>query len=206
MPPNRQSPAARAGRLGLPRNVWVVTFTSFLTDVSSEMVLNLVPLFLANVLGVRTGLIGLIEGLAEMTAGLLKVFSGWLSDRLGPRRTLTGVLAMVGILTVLLGRAEGAWLLVLVFLQPSLAACFYSPAFAAIGFLSRTENRHMVVSLVMAAAIVLGGGALPAGIGLLGQMGHFGWGITGVGVLVLCGLFAVPFLRFSSGSEENKES
>jgi MFS family permease len=88
MLPNRQSPAARAGRLGLPRNVWVVTFTSFLTDVSSEMVLNLVPLFLANVLGVRTGLIGLIEGLAEMTASLLKVFSGWLSDRLRQRKWL----------------------------------------------------------------------------------------------------------------------
>ncbi|HEC21616.1 MAG TPA: hypothetical protein ENI95_01725, partial [Chloroflexi bacterium] len=46
----------------LPRNVWVVTITSFLTDVSSEMILNLLPLFLANVLGVRTSVIGLIEG------------------------------------------------------------------------------------------------------------------------------------------------
>ena len=49
----------------LPRNVWIVTITSFLTDISSEMVLNLLPLFLANVLGVRTNVIGLIEGLAE---------------------------------------------------------------------------------------------------------------------------------------------
>src|SRR3989304_8551183 len=73
----------------LPRNVWVVTATSFLTDISSEMVINLIPLFLANVLGVRTGVIGLIEGIAETTASLLKVFSGWLSDRLGPRQWLT---------------------------------------------------------------------------------------------------------------------
>ncbi len=74
---------------GLPRNVWVVTVTSFLTDISSEMVINVVPLFLANVLGVRTGVIGLIEGTAETTASLLKVFSGWLSDRLGQRKWLT---------------------------------------------------------------------------------------------------------------------
>lgn len=46
----------------LPRNVWVMTAASFLTDVSSEMVNNLVPLFLANVLGARTGMIGLVEG------------------------------------------------------------------------------------------------------------------------------------------------
>ncbi len=77
------------GSLGtLPRNVWVVTVTSFLTDISSEMVINLLPLFLANVLGVRTGLIGLIEGVAETTASLLKAFSGWLSDRLGRRKWL----------------------------------------------------------------------------------------------------------------------
>lgn len=73
----------------LPRNVWVVTATSFLTDVSSEMLVHLLPLFLANVLGVRTGVIGLIEGIAETTASLLKVFSGWLSDRLGDRKWLT---------------------------------------------------------------------------------------------------------------------
>jgi len=73
----------------LPRNVWVVTATSFLTDISSEMIINLVPLFLANVLGVRTGVIGLIEGIAETTASLLKVFSGWLSDRWGGRKWLT---------------------------------------------------------------------------------------------------------------------
>jgi MFS family permease len=76
---------------GLPRNVWVVTATSFLTDVSSEMIANLVPLFLAEVLGVRTGVIGLIEGAAETTASLLKVFSGWISDRLGRRKWLTVV-------------------------------------------------------------------------------------------------------------------
>ncbi len=83
--PGRQTASLRA----LPRNVWVVTATSFLTDVSSEMIVNLIPLFLADVLGVRTGLIGLIEGVAETTASLLKVFSGWLSDRLGQRKWLT---------------------------------------------------------------------------------------------------------------------
>ena len=70
----------------LPRNVWVLTLVSFLTDVSSEMVSNLLPIFLAGVLGARTGVIGLIEGVAETTASLLKVISGELSDRLGRRK------------------------------------------------------------------------------------------------------------------------
>lgn len=75
-----------ARRAELPRNVWAVSLTSFFMDVSSEMVINILPLFLANVLGVKTNIIGLIEGFAEATASLLKVFSGWLSDRLGTRK------------------------------------------------------------------------------------------------------------------------
>jgi len=76
------------GLFNLPRNVWVLTATSFLTDISSEMILNLVPLFLANVLGVGTAVIGLIDGIAETTASLLKLYSGALSDKLGQRKWL----------------------------------------------------------------------------------------------------------------------
>jgi len=57
-------------------------------DISTEMVINILPLFLSNVLGVGTSVIGLIEGIAEATASLLKVFSGWLSDRLRARKWL----------------------------------------------------------------------------------------------------------------------
>src|SRR5215813_415887 len=73
----------------LPRNVWIVTITSFLTDVSSEMLTNLIPFFLLNVLGVGTAIIGLIDGVAETTASLVKILSGALSDRLGKRKWLT---------------------------------------------------------------------------------------------------------------------
>ena len=69
-------------------NIWVVTATSFLTDISSEMIVYLIPLFLANILGVRTAVIGLIDGVAETTASLLKIYSGALSDRLGNRKWL----------------------------------------------------------------------------------------------------------------------
>jgi len=72
----------------LPRNVWAVGFTSFFMDISSEMVLNILPLFLSNVLGVPTSIIGLIDGVAEATASILKLFSGWLSDKIGGRKWL----------------------------------------------------------------------------------------------------------------------
>ncbi len=73
---------------GFGRNVFFTGLVSFFMDVSSEMIYPLVPLFLANVLGVNKTMIGLIEGIAESTASLLKVFSGWLSDRIGQRKSL----------------------------------------------------------------------------------------------------------------------
>jgi len=74
--------------LALHPNIIFIGFVSFLTDVSSEMIFTLMPLFLANVLGAATVVIGLIEGVAESTASLLKLLSGWLSDKLGNRKHL----------------------------------------------------------------------------------------------------------------------
>lgn len=72
----------------LPRNVWAASLASFFMDISSEMVINILPLFLFNVLGVQTSIIGVIEGIAESTSSLLKLFSGWLSDKLRARKWL----------------------------------------------------------------------------------------------------------------------
>ena len=73
---------------GFGKNVFFTGLVSFCMDVSSEMIYPLVPLFLANVLGVNKSMIGLIEGIAESTASLLKIFSGWFSDRIGQRKGL----------------------------------------------------------------------------------------------------------------------
>ena len=81
-------PTSKSGLRGLHRNIWVLTVTSFLTDISSEMIINLIPLFLTSVLQAGTAVVGLIEGLAETTASLMKVFSGALSDKLGKRKGL----------------------------------------------------------------------------------------------------------------------
>ena len=72
----------------LPQNIWAVSLTSFLMDISSEMIINILPIFLSSVLGVKTNIIGIIEGVAEATASILKVFSGWLSDKMRSRKWL----------------------------------------------------------------------------------------------------------------------
>ena len=74
---------------GLTKNIFTLGIVSFLTDVSSEMIYPLLPIFLTTVLGSSIAFVGLIEGIAESTASLLKFFSGWLSDRLKKRKILT---------------------------------------------------------------------------------------------------------------------
>jgi MFS family permease len=72
----------------IPKNVLLLGLVSFLTDMSSDMIYPILPLFLSEVLHSSAVFIGLIEGVAESTASILKVFSGWLSDRLGKRKFL----------------------------------------------------------------------------------------------------------------------
>lgn len=74
---------------GISRNVFWMGLTSFFTDVASEMIYPVLPIFLTSTLGVSKTMLGLIEGLAESTASILKVFSGWFSDRIGKRKPPT---------------------------------------------------------------------------------------------------------------------
>ncbi len=73
---------------GITRNVLALGAVSLLTDVSTEMFYPVLPLFLTSVLGAGVEFVGLIEGIAESTASLLKLFSGWFSDRLRRRKAL----------------------------------------------------------------------------------------------------------------------
>jgi MFS family permease len=86
------------GTAGIPAGVWVLGFVSMLMDISSEMIHSLLPLFLVGTLGISVLAVGVIEGIAESTALISKVFSGALSDHLGRRKGLA-----------LLGYAMGAF-------------------------------------------------------------------------------------------------
>jgi len=99
---------------GLERNIFFAGMVSLFMDMSSEMIYPLVPIFLASVLGVNKSLIGLIEGIAESTASILKVFSGWLSDRLGNRKYLMLTGYSISTLSRPLIAGAGTWQQILV--------------------------------------------------------------------------------------------
>jgi MFS family permease len=81
-------PASHTTRAHLPATVWALGWVSFFTDVSTEIIYPLLPLFLTTTLGASMAFVGLVEGIAESTASMLKIASGWWSDRVRKRKPL----------------------------------------------------------------------------------------------------------------------
>ena len=95
----------------IPAGIWVLGFVSLLMDVSSEIIHSLLPVFMMTVLGASAFTVGLIEGVAESTALIVKMFSGALSDYLGKRKTLAVIGYALGAFTKpLFAVATGVWM------------------------------------------------------------------------------------------------
>ena len=110
---------------------------------------------------------------------------------------MIGVFIVTGILTLLIGMVSTPWIAAIVFLQPVLAVCFYPAGFAALSIISSPENRNMAISLTIPVAFVLGGGIVPALIGVMADNGCFSLGISLSGALIIAGFFLLFFLNLS---------
>lgn len=98
---------------GINRNIVAISLVSFLNDISSEMIYPVVPIFLVTVLNAPMTIVGLIEGIAESTAGILRVFSGYFSDRSGRRKAfMTGGYILSAMSKPIIAAASG-WALVM---------------------------------------------------------------------------------------------
>lgn len=107
--------AKRKSLLHISKNILILGWVSFLCDTASEMIYPVLPIFLTTVLGLPKAFVGLIEGIAESASSLLRVFSGWLSDRLGKRKSLV-VLGyfLAALAKPLLAIASRVWQFVLI--------------------------------------------------------------------------------------------
>jgi MFS family permease len=88
-PPSPQRNSKLSGRLGVHPDVVKLGLVSFLTDLSSEMIFSVFALFFTTVSGASAALLGLVEGLADLSASSLNYYAGWLSDRSGKRKVFT---------------------------------------------------------------------------------------------------------------------
>ena len=98
---------------GITRNIFLLGLVSLFTDLGSQMIFPLIPLYLVSVLGTGASVVGICEGAAETTASLIKAFSGYWSDRLKRRKPFVFVGYSLSAITKPLFALAGAWPLVL---------------------------------------------------------------------------------------------
>jgi MFS family permease len=91
MPSPPPTTGSRQRIAGVNRNVFLLGVVSFLADTAGELIYPLIPIFITVTLGAPASVLGLIEGVAEGLASLLRVVSGWLADRLGRSKPLVAL-------------------------------------------------------------------------------------------------------------------
>ena len=155
------------------------------------------PLYLVSERGMDQAWANTLVGLSRICPVGIAILSGWVTDRLGPKRTLKVIFLANGIAVMLLGVVSESWMVVLIFLQPMLASSFFPPGFAALSRIGDDKFKSIAVSLTVPVSFLLGGGAIPAMIGVIGQVRSFSTGFIILGGMLLGGAILVRYLKFA---------
>jgi len=182
---------------------WILIVLFSLAITSTLGVYNMLPLYLVTEHGMSLDWANSLVGTSRISTLGMAFLGGWATDRFGPKPVMIGVFLVTGILTLLIGMVSTPWIAAIVFLQPVLAVCFYPAGFAALSIISSPENRNMAISLTIPVAFVLGGGIVPALIGVMADNGCFSLGISLSGALIMTGFFLLYFLKPEQKGIEN---
>jgi NNP family nitrate/nitrite transporter-like MFS transporter len=180
------------------RSFWIMISLFSLGIGASFGVYTMMPLYLVVEKGMDRPWANTLVGLSRASTLGFSILSGWVTDRIGPKKTLWGVFMTTGIATILLGLVSGSWIILPVFAQPILATAFFPPGFAALSRVGSKKIKSVAVSLTMPVGFLVGGGVIAAGIGIMGKMGSFSLGISLFGVLLFLGVLLVRYLKFSN--------
>ena len=155
------------------------------------------PLFLVSERGMDQVWANTLVGLSRIFPAGTAILSGWVTDRMGPKRALKAIFLANGVAVILLGLVSGSWMVVLVFLQPMLASSFFPPGFAALSQIGGSQFKSITISLMVPVSFLIGGGAIPAMIGLIGQTRSFSTGFIILGTMLLGGALLAGHLKWT---------
>ena len=178
---------------------WVMTTLFSLGITGSLGVYAMLPLYLVAERGLDQYSANILVAISRVSGLGMAFLAGWATDRFGAKRIMAAVLILTGSMTVLLGVAKGYWIVIIVFLQPMLAVCFFPAGFAALSRIGPPSSRNVAVSLAIPLAFLIGAGSIPTGIGIIGDFAHFALGFALVGGLILAGFFLTLTVKLPEG-------
>lgn len=198
-----QAPSfAALGILMRESSFWIMLILYCLGIGVALGVYTMLPLYLVSEHDIGRSLANTYVSLSRVSCIPMVFVGGWANDRFGPKRSLGVILGLSGLLLVLLGSVGGSGIILVVFLQPLVAACFFPPAVAVVSSIGPRHIRNVSISLTIPLAFLVGGGLIPTVIGYVGEAGSFGLGISMVGVLTLLGAVLSQFLRIEISREQ----
>ncbi len=177
------------------RSFWVMIFLFALGMGAQVGVYTMLPLYLTTQRGMSTGSANTILGLANISPLLMAFVSGWVTDMIGEKWTMTLFLFLAGVSTALAGSLSGAPMKASIFFMAAFAVGFFPPAFKALSRIVQPTHRSLAAGFAPPVAFLLGGGLLPTALGFMGQAYTFGLGITIIGAIIAVGSFATFLLR-----------
>jgi len=178
------------------RSFWIMILIFGLGMGGSLGIYTMLPLYLITGRGFDESWVNTLIGLSRISGLFMTLISGWLTDKIGPKKAIGIIFVTSGIVTIFLGILKGNFLFPVIFLQPLFATCFFPAGFAALSRITSHDLQNVTVSFTIPFSFLIGGGAIPAIIGFAGDLGSFGAGISIVGMLTVGSLLALRFLKF----------
>src|SRR5215467_10779024 len=155
----------------------------------------MLPLYLTRERHIDQSWANTIVALSRSYGPILGLLGGLASDRLGPKQTIAISLTFTGIITVMLGLVSNGWISGVVLFQPLLAVWFFPAAFAAIALITPAGARNLAVAFTVPFGYIIGGGAVPTFIGIMGDAASFETGFIATGLIILSGGALALLLR-----------
>ena len=186
------------------RSFWLMVLLFALGMGAQVGVYTMLPLYLTEEKGMTLDAANTLLGIANLSPLVMVFAAGWITIRIGERRTIFGVLLFAGAVTILLGTLDGVGLTAMILLLPALAVCFFPPAFSALSRIVQPNLRSVAAALAPPVAFILGGGLLPAWLGYMGESYSFALGFVLTGATIMACSAAAFFIRLI-GDEELEE-
>ena len=180
---------------------WIMTILFSLAITGSLGVYAMLPLYLVTERSMDQYWANTLVAVSRVSGLGMAFLAGWATDRFGARKIMAAVFLLTGTMTFLLGVTKGYWMVLIVFAQPMLAVCFFPAGFAALSCIGPSSSRNVAVSLTIPLAFLIGAGAIPAGLGIMGDTVSFAFGFALVGVFILMGFLLSLTLQLPAENE-----
>jgi NNP family nitrate/nitrite transporter-like MFS transporter len=183
--PGEAPTASAVGLLMRSSSFWLMVLLFGMGVSVTVGIYAMLPLYLINERRMDSTWANTLVALSRVHGPFLGLVGGWVSDRLGPKRTMVVSLLFSGVVTLLLGWVSGSALSAVVFVQPLLAVWFFPAGFAALAMIMPPQARNLAVGFTVPFGFMIGGGVIPTFIGVMGDAGSFALGLIVSGVLIL---------------------